>query len=128
MIVIKEIEGFIISEVPYKDTSKIINIFTKDGIIGCIAKGAKSLKSNLRINTIRFTYGKFLINKKSNNLSILIEASCIDELVNIKNDLLNFSYLSYLVELTNQIIKQTSDYDDLYNLFINFCILYPTFL
>lgn len=119
MIIIKEIEGFIINEIPYGDTSKIINIFTSDGIIGCIAKGAKSLKSNLRVNTIKFTYGKFLIDKKENKLSNLREANSINELINIKKDLLLISYLSYIVELTNQIIKQTDDYETLYNLFIN---------
>lgn len=120
MINIENIEGFIISEVSYGDTSKIVNIFTKDGVIGCIAKGAKTLKSNLRVNTTKFTYGKFIIHKKSNDkLSLLIEASSINELKNIKNDLLLISYLSYIVELTNQVIKQTNEYEDLYNLFIS---------
>lgn len=114
-----EVTGFILSEIPYGDTSKIVNIFTKDGVIGCIAKGAKSLKSNLRVNTTKFTYGKFIINKKQDKLSILIEAYSINELVNIKANLLLISYLSYIVELTNQVIKQTDDYESLYNLFIN---------
>ena len=68
MIFIKEVEGFIINVVPYKETSKIVNIFTNRGIIGCIAKGAKSLKSELRVNTTKFTYGKFLIDFKNNKL------------------------------------------------------------
>lgn len=120
MIKIESIEGFIISEIPYGDTSKIINIFTSNGIVGCIAKGARTLKSNLRVNTLKFTYGKFVIHKKSNDkLSLLTEASSINELKNVKNDLLCISYLSYIVELTNQVIKQTDDYKELYNLFIN---------
>ena len=119
MIIIKEVSGFILSEVPYGDTSKIINIFTSKGIIGCIAKGAKSLKSNLRVNTIKYTYGNFLIDYKENKLSYIKEASIIDDLKNIKSDLLLISYLGYLVELTNQVIKQTDDYETLYNLFIN---------
>ena len=119
MINIKEVSGFIISEVPYGDTSKIINIFTSNGIIGCIAKGAKSLKSNLRVNTTKFTYGKFVIKHNENKLSLLTEASFINELVNIKNDLLSISYLSYIVELTNQIIKQTTEYNELYKIFIS---------
>ena len=114
-----EVEGFIFSEISYGDTSKIINIFTKDGIIGCIAKGAKSLKSNLRVNTTKFTYGKFLIKQKQDKLSLLTEASSINDLKVIKNDLLLISYLSYLVELTNQIIKQTNDTEELYKLFID---------
>ena len=119
MIKIKEVEGFILNEISYGDTSKIVNIFTENGVIGCIAKGAKTLKSNLRVNTTRFTYGKFIINEKKDKLSLLTEASSIDELVNIKKDLLLISYLSYIVELTNQVIKQTDDYKSLYNLFIN---------
>lgn len=114
-----EVTGFILSEIPYGDTSKIVNIFTKDGVIGCIAKGAKSLKSNLRVNTTKFTYGKFIINKKQDKLSLLTEAYSIDELVNIKANLLLITYLSYIVELTNQVIKQTNDYESLYNLFIS---------
>ena len=88
------IEGFIFNVVDYGDTSKIINIFTKDGIIGCIAKGAKSLKSNLRVNTTKFTYGKFLINRNNDKLSLLTEASVVNELVNIKQDLIKISYLT----------------------------------
>ena len=114
-----EVEGFILNEIPYGDTSKIINIFTSNGVIGCIAKGAKTLKSNLRVNTTKFTYGKFIIKDKNDKLNILTEANSINDLKNIKNDLLLISYLSYIVELTNQIVKQTDDYDSLYKLFID---------
>ena len=82
----EEVEGFIVSEVSYGDSSKIINVFTKEGVIGLIAKGAKSLKSNLRVNTTKFTYGKFIINRKKDKLSNLLEVSVIDELKNIKQD------------------------------------------
>ena len=59
---IKKIEGIIVSEVDYKESSKIINIYTKDmGIIGCISKGCKSLKSNLRSVTDKLTYATFTI-------------------------------------------------------------------
>ena len=120
MIFIKEVEGFIFSEIPYKETSKIINIFTSCGIIGCIAKGAKSLKSNLRVNTTKFTYGKYVIIEKNNDkLNILTEANSINELKTIKNDLLLISYLTYLVELTNQVLKQSSEYGEIYKLFID---------
>ena len=115
----KEVEGFIFNEISYKETSKIINILTKDGIIGCIAKGAKSLKSNLRVNTTKFTYGRFIILEKNDKLNIVTEANVINELKNIKSDLLLISYLSYIVELTNQIVKQTDDIKSLYKLFVD---------
>ena len=44
-----EVEGIIIDEKPYGETSKILNIITKDkGVIGVLAKGSKRLKSPLR--------------------------------------------------------------------------------
>ena len=50
---ISEVEGLIIKETPYGETSKIINVFTKEyGTIGIMCKGAKSLKSKLRSSTI----------------------------------------------------------------------------
>ena len=40
-----EVEGIVVSNTPYKESSKIINIFTSEyGIIGCISKGCKNLK------------------------------------------------------------------------------------
>lgn len=107
---IKKVEGIVISETSYGETSKIINIFTKEyGIIGVMAKGSKSLKSKLRNYACSFTFGYFHLYYKENKLSTLIECELIDELKTIKTDLLLLSYMTYLVELTTQIYKQNSD-------------------
>ena len=45
---LKKIEGVVISETPFKENSKILNILTKDGVIGVVSKGCKNLKSSLR--------------------------------------------------------------------------------
>ena len=41
----KKIKGVIVSEYPFEDSSKIINIFTENGLLGVIAKGAKKVRS-----------------------------------------------------------------------------------
>lgn len=41
----KKIKGVIVSEYPFEDNSKIINIFTENGLLGVIAKGAKKVRS-----------------------------------------------------------------------------------
>ena len=57
---IVKIEGIVISEQPYGETSKIINILTKDqGIIGVMAKGARKLKSDLANVSGKLNYGYF---------------------------------------------------------------------
>ncbi len=112
-----EVEGFVLTEVSYKETSKILNIFTKEkGIIGVIAKGAKRMKSPIRSYAQKFIFGRFSIKYKENGLSILISAEVVDPLKNINNDLLKISYLSYIADLSNQTFKESGDIE-IYDLF-----------
>jgi len=114
-----DVEGIIINAKNYGDTSKIIDILTKEyGIIGVIAKGCKSLKSNLRSVTDKLTYASFTIYYKKDKLSILSEASVINNFSNIKKDIEKISYASYILDLTNQVYKQCED-NNLYNLLIS---------
>ena len=49
------VEGIVINTKDYRDSSKILDIFTKEyGVIGVISKGCKSLKSNLRSISDKF--------------------------------------------------------------------------
>ena len=114
---IKEVEGIIVREIPYGETSKIIHVYTIEGIISIMCKGAKSLKSHFRATTLKFTYGKFNIYYKENKLSNLSSVDIINPLSKIKNDIVLLSYLNYLTELTTQVLKQTTD--NLYEDFIN---------
>lgn len=117
-----EVEGFILSETPYSETSKIINVFTKEhGVIGIMCKGAKSLKSRVRATTLKYTYARFNIYYKENKLSLLNSADIIDPLKNIRNDITLISYISYLSELTHQVLKESPTakiYDDFINVIL----------
>ena len=111
-----DVEGIIINTKNYGDTSKIVDIFTKEyGIIGVIAKGAKSLKSNLRSVTDKLTYATFTIYYKKDKLSILSEASIINNFSNIRKDIIKISYANFLMDLTYQVLKQNND-NNLYSL------------
>jgi len=114
-----DVEGIIINTKNYGDTSKIIDIFTKEyGVIGVMAKGCKSLKSNLRSVTDKLTYANFTLYYKKDKLSILSEASVINNFTNIKKDIEKISYASFLLDLTNQVYKQCED-NSLYELLIS---------
>lgn len=107
---ITKIEGIIISEVAYGDTSKIVNVLTKDhGIIGVMCKGAKSLKSRLRTCTMKYTYGFFHVYLKEGKLSILKDVDVIDDFSHLKTDITLISYMAYVVELASQVTKQNDD-------------------
>ena len=96
---LKATEGIIISEVNYGEKSKIINVLTKDGILGVMCKGAKSLKSPLRTSTMKFNLSSFLLYYHENGLSTLKECDVICDYKNIKSDILLISYMSYICDL-----------------------------
>ena len=115
---IKALEGIIVSITDYGETSKIINIITEEGIIGALAKGAKSMKSPLRSFTTKFTYGNFQLYYKEKGLSTIKDIDVVNNLTNTKKDILLISYLNYLTDLTHQIMKQNAD-PELYHLYIS---------
>ena len=109
---IEKVKGIIIKDINYKESSKVLHILTKEyGTIGVISKGCRNIKSKLRSVSLKLTYGYFHISYKEDGLSTLIEADIIDELKNIKTDFSRIGYLAYLVDLTNQVIKETNNYD-----------------
>lgn len=116
---LEAVEGFIFKETPYGETSKVINVFTKEhGLIGIMCKGAQSVKNKNRAVTLRFTYAKFNIYYKENKLSTLASADIINPLKKINSDIVLISYLTYLVDLTSQVLKQSMD-EILYDNFIS---------
>lgn len=113
------VEGIILSVTPYGETSKIINVYTKEyGMIGIMCKGAMGIKSKLRSVTQKLIFGIFNIYYKKDKLSTLVSIDIINPLKKIKEDILLISYASYLCDLVSQVIKQTNDMT-IYNDFIN---------
>lgn len=114
-----KVEGIVISEMAYLESSKIINVLTKEyGIIGVISKGCKQMKSSLRNVSSKLTYGVFDIYYKKDKLSNLVSVDIIDSFLEIKKDLTKISYASFLLELSNQVYKQYK-INDIYDLLIS---------
>ena len=114
---IKQIEGIVVSEIDYKESSKIINVLTADGeLIGLIARGCKKIKS--KISGIgRLTYAIFQISYR-NNLSTLIEYDLINSFKNIKNDIEKISYSMFLTELVHKVYEH-SEHKEIYDIYKN---------
>lgn len=113
----KKIEGIIVSEFTFEESSKIIKIFTSDGTVDVIAKGAKKIKSPFFGTTTKFTYGIFNILYKENSLSKLVDADILDDYRNIKKDIVKVSYVTYITELTLQVYKHDEG-KNIYDLYI----------
>lgn len=115
---IKNVTGVVISEVPYKENSKILNVLTPEGVIGIVSKGCKNLKSPLRIVSEKLKYCEYTIYYKEDGLSTLKEGTIIDNFDKIRSDLTLISYLSYITELVAQVVKQSNN-PNIYKLYIN---------
>lgn len=103
---IEKVEGIVLDERKYGETSKIIQVFTKEyGIIGVLAKGASTMKSKLRGVTGKLTYGVFQLYYKENKLSTLVGVDIIDSLSSIRTDITKISYATFLSELVSQVLK-----------------------
>lgn len=113
---IKKIEGIVIGDTNYSESSKILNVLTKEyGIIGIMSKGCRKVKSNLRTVSNKFTYGDFNIYYKENGLSTLISVDLKRYFKNIMTDIVKMSYATFLIELANQTHRQ-NPHNDIYSL------------
>ncbi len=116
---LEKVEGIVLTERDYKESSKILNIMTKKyGIIGVIAKGAKSLKNNLRSVSTKLTYGFFHIYYKEEKLSTLVDVDLIDSFKHIRKNMECISFASYLLELSMQVMKESLK-GEIYDLLIS---------
>ena len=112
------ITGIVVNTLKYGENSKIINILTKEkGIIGVICKGALSEKSKLRVVSNNFIYANFHMYYKEGKLGTLISADVIDYFLNIKSDIVKFSYMSYLCDLAKNVYKENND-PEIYDILI----------
>lgn len=116
----QDVLGIVLKERDYSESSKILDVFTKEyGLIGIISKGSKKVKSGLNAVSTRLTYGTFHIYYKEDKLSTLTSVDVINPFLNIKNNIINISYATYLSELVFQVIKQSYKYEEIFDLLIN---------
>lgn len=116
---IEKFEGIILSETNYSESSKILNVLTdKYGLIGVMSKGCRKIKSKLRGVSRKLIYGTFNVYYKENGLSTLISIDVINSFSNTLMDLEKISYASYIIDLTNQVLKQ-NDSEDIFDILKN---------
>ena len=107
---IEEVEGIVLSEVNYNESSKILNVLTKEhGLIGIMSKGSRNIKSKLRAVSRKLIYGKFYIYYKEGKISTLISVDLINSFNKILSDLTKISYSSLIIDLVYQVVKQNGD-------------------
>lgn len=105
---IESVEGLVLTETNYSESSKILNVLTKEyGLIGMISKGCRNMKSKLHGVSRKLVLGTFHIYYKENGLSTLIGVDVSNSFSKTIMDLERISYASLILDLTLQVVKQT---------------------
>lgn len=92
-------EGIVLGEIRYKDTSKILHIFTKRfGKINVMAKGAYRPKSQLIANTQSFSYNYYIFHR-GRSFYYIKQADIINSFYNIRDNMDRILLGFYILEL-----------------------------
>ncbi|MBC8590760.1 DNA repair protein RecO [Wansuia hejianensis] len=107
-------EGIVLSEIRFKETSKILNIYTKKyGKIPVMARGAYKPKSKLIATTQPFSYNEYILHK-GRNFYYLNQGVVIDPFYNIRENIKRFAYGFYILELIEKSIPEEEENERLF--------------
>ena len=106
------IEAIVCKSLDYKDSSKILYLYTNEGVKSVVARGVKKLNSINRFlsqvpNVIKYeaTKGSF---------PTLKEGELVDEFENIELDLETYAFVSHILELTVSVIDEENDHEKMF--------------
>ena len=113
-----ELQGIVISSVDYKESSKILKIFTREkGIISIMARGAKRAKSKMQNLTSIYTLAKFTLNRRED--FYYLEDGVILELnLHLRNDIKSIYATQLCLELINRAVIENEPQQDIFDLLV----------
>ncbi len=100
------VEGIVLREIRYKDTSKILTIYTKEhGKISAMARGAYKARSGLIANTQLFSHNEYEV-YKGKNFHYINQGHIIDSFYSIREKMERVSYGYYMLEMIDKSIEE----------------------
>lgn len=109
-------KGIVIREMKYRDTSKIITIYTENrGKISVMARGANNPKSKLIGATQVFTLSDFQFNS-GRNFYFISQVDIINSFYSIREDIERVIYGYYILELVDKSISVEQENKNIYGL------------
>lgn len=109
-------EGIVLKEMRYRDTSKILNIYTKKyGKVSVMARGAYRPRSQIIANTQPFSYNEYGL-YKGRNFYYLNNADIIDSFYSIRERMERVVFGSYMLELIEKSLPMEQEQEKLFML------------
>lgn len=108
---IGEVKGLVIKTVDYKETDRLITIFTEQkGAVVAMARGARSLKSRKLSATMQFCYGNFVLYGQGDKCYVK-EAELLESFFEIRNSIEGLALATYICEVLSFVTVEESEPD-----------------
>lgn len=112
-------KGIIIKAVDYKDSDKIVTIFSADfGLIKARVRGVKKAKAKLAFAIQPFAFVEFMLTQKGGFYTV-INATSIDQFFNITLDFDNYIFMLGALEICEKTVKENDPQNSLFLLLLN---------
>lgn len=99
-------QGIVLREIRYKDSSKILTIYTREhGKISAMARGAYKARSGMTANTQLFSYNEYEM-YKGKQFYYLNQAHMIDSFYSIREKMERISYGYYMLEMIDKSLEE----------------------
>ena len=107
-------EGIVLKEIRYKDTSKILKVYTrKYGRISVMARGAYRAKSRIIANTQPFSYNEYNLHR-GRNFFYLNQGNLLDSFYSIREKMERVAYGLYMLELIEKSLPEEEENEKLF--------------
>lgn len=109
-------EGIVLNEMKFKDTSKILSIYTKElGKISVMANGAYNPRSKLIATTQTFGYNEYQF-KKGRSFHYINQGDVLNSFYNLREDFDKVLYGYYILELLDKSVPMEQKNEQIFNL------------
>jgi len=115
-------EAIVLKSLDYKDSSKILYLYTKNGPLSIIAHGVKKMNSINRFLSQNGNLINVIFSKGS--FPSLKEGELLNDYPEIKKDLLAYTYLNHIMELVNNTISEDSDHPKMFSFLKRLFVLF----
>lgn len=114
-----KVNGIIIAENNSNDYDKMLTMLTPNlGKIGCSARGARRVKSQLLAGTQFLCFGEYMLFKGSDTYSIN-SCNTIEMFYNLRTDLDKLMYASHITKIINDVTTENQNSYYILQLFLN---------
>jgi len=116
VIDLDKLEGLIIKQISFKESSKIVYLYTPSGQVSILVHGAKKYSSPFLRLTENLTLIRCFVT--GSGLKTMTEGEIVRDYADIKSDLEKMTYVSHLTELLMAFSESEYDHKKIYEFFV----------